>query len=374
MRIALIGTRGVPANYGGFETCAEEVSVGLVERGHEVTAYCRPGNAQGDPSTYKGVNLVYKPYLESKAFGTLSHTFNCILHALRQDFDVFLIFNAANAPLCIIPRLFGKKLAINVDGLEWKRAKWGRVGKLYYQFGEWAATKLCQRIISDAYGIQDYYKQRFNTETTYIAYGAHVEGSEHPEYIEEYGLKPNQYFFVGSRLEPENNGNITVEAFSKIKTDKVLAIAGDANWDSPYIKDIKDRAGPNVKFLGGVYKEGHMRELHANCYGYVHGNEVGGTGPALLKALGYGNCVLALDVNFNRETAQDAALYYKKDSDSLAEVLQKVIDDPDLAAELRKRAPQRILQDYQWPKIIDDYELLLERVAADYYKANPASD
>ena len=374
MRIALIGTRGVPANYGGFETCAEEVSVGLIERGHEVTAYCRPGNAEGNPESYKGVKLVYKPFLESKAFGTLSHTFLSILDAMRQDFDAYLIFNAANAPLCLLPRLFGKKIVINVDGLEWKRAKWGRVGKLYYQFAEWCATKICQRIISDAYGIQDYYMERFKTPTTYIAYGAHVDGSLHPEYIEEYGLEKDKYLLIGVRLEPENNGIITVEAFSKVKTDKVLAICGTANWDSPYIKEIKAKAGPNVKFLGGVYKDGHMQELHANCYACVHGNEVGGTGPALLKALGFGNAILSLDVNFNRETAQDAAIYYKKDVNDLAEKMQYLIDNPEVAAELREKAPKRILQDYQWPKIIDDYEKILKRVASDYYKQNPASD
>jgi len=374
MRVALIGTRGVPANYGGFETCAEEVSVGLVERGHDVTAYCRPGNAQGNPEEFKGVKLIYKSFVNSKVLGTLSHTFNSLLHAVRQNYDSILIFNAANGPICLLPRLFGQKIAINVDGLEWKRAKWGHIGKLYYQFGEWASTKTCHRIISDARGIQDYYHERFKTPSTYIAYGAHIEGSKNPEILKEYDLEPGEYFLSASRLEPENNADITAQAFAKVKTSKKMAVAGGANWDSPFIKRMKQVQDDRIRLLGPVYKEGHIQELHANCYGYIHGNEVGGTGPALLKALGYGNCIVALDVNFNRETAQDAALYYKKNPNNLAEKIQQLVDDPALAAKLREAAPKRIEQDYQWSKVIDDYEKLMQRVASDYYKENPDSD
>jgi glycosyltransferase involved in cell wall biosynthesis len=134
VRVALIGTRGIPANYGGFETCAEELAVGLAAHGHEVTVYCRPGNAPGDPSEFQGVRLIYRKLIDTKSLGTISHTTSSLLHAVRQDFDVLMIFNAGNGPLCVIPRLLRKRFAVNVDGLEWKRAKWGRAVKLYYQF------------------------------------------------------------------------------------------------------------------------------------------------------------------------------------------------------------------------------------------------
>jgi glycosyltransferase involved in cell wall biosynthesis len=374
LKIALIGTRGIPANYGGFETCAEELAIGLVDRGHEVTVYCRPGNAPGDPSTCKGVDLVYRRFIDTKALGTITHTLSSLVHAVRQDFDVLMVFNAGNAPLCVIPRLLGRKVAINVDGLEWKRAKWGRAVKTYYQFGEWCASKLASRIVSDSRGIQAYYESRFKTPSTFIAYGAHVEGSTNPSILEHYGLEPHGYFFVASRLEPENNADLTVDAFRDVRTDKVLVIAGGANWDSPFVERLKGAAGPNVRLLGPVYEPGHIQELHAWCYAYVHGNEVGGTNPALLKALGYGNCVLALNVPFNAEVVGEAAVLYEKDAGDLSRKMQQLVDDPQLVQSLRDAAPRRILEDYQWPAIVEDYELLFQRVIDGYYDRDVPSD
>jgi glycosyltransferase involved in cell wall biosynthesis len=364
MKVALVGTRGVPANYGGFETCAEELARGLVVRGHDVTVYCRPGNAPGDPATFEGARLVYLPYIDRKSLGTLSHTFRSLVHAVREDFDVLMVFNAGNAPLCVLPRLLRQRVVINVDGLEWRRAKWGRAAKLYYQFGEWAATKLADRIISDSRVIQSYYLDRFRTSSTYIAYGAHIEGSLRPEILDEYGLEPDGYFFMGSRLEPENHADLVVEAFEHVRTDKLLAIAGSANWDSPFIRRLKARAGSRVRLLGGVYAPGHMRELHANCYAYVHAAEVGGTNPALVKAMGYANCVLSVNIPFNAETVADAGLMFEMDPVDLARKMQLLVDDPSLVEHYRERAPLRVKDAYQWPVVVDDYESVFERVIA----------
>lgn len=374
MKIAVIGTRGVPANYGGFETCAEELAVGLAANGHDVTVYCRPGNAPGDPSEYKGVNLIYRPLIESKSLGTITHTASSLLHAVRHDFDVLMVFNAGNGPLCVLPRLLRRRMAVNVDGLEWKRAKWGRAVKAYYQFGEWCSSKTATRIVSDSRGIQAYYDERFKTPSTFIAYGAHIEGSVDSSILSEYGLEPGEYFFVASRLEPENNADTTIKAFERLTTDKKLVIAGGANWESPFVEELKRTTDPRVQLLGPVYKPGHIQELHAHCFAYVHGNEVGGTNPALLKALGYGNCVLALDVNFNAEVVADAALLYRKDPVHLADQMQTLIDDPRLVDELRRRGPIRIKEAYQWDVIVRDYESLFERMVSGFYDNKPPSD
>jgi glycosyltransferase involved in cell wall biosynthesis len=374
MKIALIGTRGVPANYGGFETCAEELAIGLVDSGHDVTVYCRPGNAPGDPQDYRGAKLVYRKYIETKSLGTLSHTAHCLLHAARQSFDILMIFNAGNGPLCVIPRLRGTPFAMNVDGLEWKRMKWGRAARLYYQFGEWCSARLATRVVSDSRAIQAYYDRRYSTPSTFIAYGAHVERSDRVSILAEYGLEPDDYFFVASRLEPENNADTTVRAFEAVKTDKKLVIAGGANWDSPFVADLKDTDDSRVRLLGPVYEDGHIQALHTFCYAYVHGNEVGGTNPALLKALGYGNCVLALDVPFNAEVVADAAILYDKDPAALAEQMQRLIDDPQLAEQYRQRAPRRIEEAYQWATVTRDYEQLLQRIIDGHYAARPPSD
>jgi glycosyltransferase involved in cell wall biosynthesis len=374
MRLALVGTRGIPANYGGFETCAEELAVGLTTNGHDVTVYCRPGNAPGNPDTYRGAKLVYRRYIETKSLGTLSHTAHSLLHASTQGFDALMIFNAGNGPLCIIPKLGRTPFAVNVDGLEWKRTKWGKAAKLYYQFGEWCSARLATRVVSDSRAIQAYYDNRYSTSSTFIAYGAHVEGSSNPSILDEYGLTPGDYFLVASRLEPENNADTTVRAFEKVNTDKKLVIAGGANWDSPFVESLKKTEDSRVQLLGPVYKEGHIQELHAHCYAYVHGNEVGGTNPALLKALGYGNCVLALDVPFNAEVVGDAAMLYEKDPSALAATMQELIDHPELAQQYRERAPRRVNEAYQWSAVVRDYETLFQRIDEGYYASAVPSD
>lgn len=372
--IALIGTRGIPANYGGFETCAEEIAIGLVRRGHNVTVYCRPGNAPGNPEEHEGVRLVHCGYIESKFLGTLSHTFRCMRHARRQGYDVLMVFNVANAILTVIPRLAGSQIAINVDGLEWKRAKWGPIARLYGLFSEWLSTKTAHRVVTDNGAIQDYYEQRYKTPSTFIAYGAHIESSNSAEVIEQYGLSSGDYFFVASRLEPENNADLTIDAFRKVETDKKLVIAGSANWKSPYIERIQKTADERVIFLGGVYEPGHIKELHAHCFAYVHGNEVGGTNPALLKALGYGNCVLALDNPFNAEVVADAGVMYSKDPSDLTRKMQALVDHPEKAEEYRRKGVERIRTAYRWDTITEGYEKLFQNLVDGYYKEHPESE
>lgn len=356
LKIAILGTRGVPANYGGFETCAEEVSVDLAKRGHDVTVYGRKGNYDDKLDVYKGVKLKHMPRIKGKITETFSNTFFGIMHALFGGYDIIYVMNAANAPLCFFPKILGKKVVINVDGLEWRRKKWGKVAKQYYQFAEWLSTKLSSRIISDSMGIKEYYLERYKTDSTFIAYGGNIETSERPEILKEYNLEPESYFFVASRLEPENNSDITVKAFEKVKTDKKLVIAGGANYKSEFIEELRKTTDPRIIFLGPVYKEGHIKELHCNCYAYVHGNEVGGTNPALLKALGYGNTTLALNVNFNAEVVKDGGVMYDKNADDLAVKMQKLVDNPDWCRSFRPKAVERIKQDYTWKKISDEYE------------------
>jgi glycosyltransferase involved in cell wall biosynthesis len=375
LRIAILGTRGVPANYGGFETCAEEVSVGLAARGHNVWVYCRRGNAAGDPPEYKGVNLVYTRHLEQKVLGTLTHTITATVDALRRGFDVLLYFNAANAVPATLARVGQRApIVLNVDGLEWKRRKWGVFGRTYYQVAEWLSTRVADRIVSDARAIQRYYEQRWRTPSTFVAYGARIEGAERPEVLREYGLAPGSYFFTASRLEPENNADITVKAFERLGTDKRLVIAGGANYESDFLRRLKETRDARIVFLGPVYKPGHIRELHCGAFAYVHGNEVGGTNPALLKALGYGNCVLALDVPYNAEVVADSAILYKRDPDDLAAKMTRLLQEPELVARLRRRAQERIREAYMWEYIVEGYERILRRAVEGGFREAPPSD
>jgi glycosyltransferase involved in cell wall biosynthesis len=361
MRIAILGTRGVPAKYGGFETCAEEISVRMAQRGHHIAVYCRKGNYDDSLTTYKGVRLIHLPFIKGKITETFSHTLFSIIHSLITQTDILYVMNAANAPLCIIPKLFGKKIVINVDGLEWKRKKWGKIARSYYLFSEWICTKIADRIVSDAIGIKKYYSDRYHTDSSYIAYGANIEKSKNVKILDEYGLKPDDYFFVASRLEPENNADITIKAMESVNTDKKLVIAGGANYRNKYIKNLMKTKDKRIMFLGPVYKEGHIRELHCSCFAYIHGNEVGGTNPALLKAMGYGNMVFALDNVFNNEVLSGCGISYKKDPADLAEKMQNIVDHPGDRRTYQNLAVQRIREHYTWDKITDKYIQLFSR-------------
>ncbi len=360
MKIAIIGTRGIPARYGGFETCAQELSLRLVEKGHKVIIYCRNTNSPDKPEEFKGVKLIHLPSIKTKITDTFSHTFFSMIHVLFQRVDVILVFNAANSPLCIIPRLFGKKIAINVDGLEWQRKKWGKVARRYYQFAEYTATKVCHKIISDSKTIQKYYLERYKVKSTFIPYGANIEVSSNPEIIKEYNLIKDGYFFVVTRLEPENNTDLTVKAFEQVKTDKNLVIIGGVSYKSRFVEELKKTKDKRIIFLPPVYVPEHLRELFCNAYAYVHGNEVGGTNPALLSALGYGNCVLSLNVPYNAEVVNDAAIRYEKSTEDLRAKMQYFIDNPDVVLKYRKKAVTRIKEaEYIWERVTDDYEKLL---------------
>ncbi|HYE72375.1 MAG TPA: glycosyltransferase [Blastocatellia bacterium] len=361
MKIAILGTRGIPANYGGFETFAEQLSTRLVTRGHEVTVYGRTHYATAGLKSYQGVKLVTLPTIKHKYFDTVVHTFLSVLHASMRKYDVILICNAANSVFAFWPRLFGTPTLVNVDGLERKRKKWNWLGREYYLLSEWLSTFMPTAIVTDAQVIQDYYATRYKKDSAMIAYGADVERRANPELLLRYGLKPNGYILYVSRLEPENNAHLVIEAYEKLKTDKPLVIVGGAPYAHEYIKRLKSTKDPRVKFLGFVFGQDY-RALQQNAYCYVHATEVGGTHPALIEAMGAGNCALVLNTPENLEVMGDAGISYNSVSDLLAK-MEMVLADPQLIVEYRQRAMNRVRLYYNWEQITDQYDLLLATLA-----------
>lgn len=375
LRIAILGTRGVPARHGGFETCAEELSGGLAALGHSVTVYCRHLNVPGDAPTHGAVTLRYTRHIDRKTLGTLTHTLTSTFDAIRQNFDVFLYFNAANAGAAGLAKLLRRApVVLNVDGLEWKRRKWGVVGRTYYQIAEWLSAKVADRIVTDSRAVQAYYEHRWRTPSTFIPYGAHVEGPRAPELLKEFGLEPGGYFLSVSRLEPENNADLTVRAFARVATDKKLVIVGDGSYRSAFAADLMRTTDARVVFPGAVHDPIRVRELYCGAFTYVHGNEVGGTNPGLLRAMGHGSCVLSLDVPYNVEVVRDAALLYRKDEADLAAKIERLLADDALVETLRRRAQERVCAAYRWPDVVSAYEALLTRAAAGGFKGRPPSD
>jgi glycosyltransferase involved in cell wall biosynthesis len=332
-----------------------------VARGHEVTVYGRRHYSTIDTSTYKGVSLIILPTIRHKYFDTIIHTFLSVVHAVTHRYDAILLCNAANSIFAFIPRLFGTPTLVNVDGLERKRKKWNWIGQTYYLISEWLSTFLPTAIVTDAQVIQDYYATRYKKESEMIAYGAEVARRASPEKLLRFGLKPNQYVLYVSRLEPENNAHLVIEAYQKVKTDLPLVIVGGAPYAEDYIAQLKSTTDSRVKFLGFVFGEDY-RALQQNAYCYVHATEVGGAHPALIEAMGAGNCALTLGTPENMEVIGDAGIIYKS-VDELATHLQHIINDPTIIGEYRRRAMARVIQYYNWEQITDQYEELLARLA-----------
>ncbi len=363
MRIAILGTRGIPASYGGFETFAEHLSTRLVARGHEVTVYCRAHYVSPRQLEYQGVHLRVLPTIRHKYFDTVVHAFLSALHAVPSRFDAALICNAANAPFASILRFTGTPVAINVDGLEHKRKKWNWLGRRYYLLAERLSTILPNVTVTDAQVIHDYYLARYGAPSTMIAYGAEVERKPDRDTVRRWRVEPNRYVLYVSRLEPENNAHLVIEAFKKVRTAFKLLIVGDAPYAHDYIQDLRERArgDKRIVFTGFVFGQDY-RALQQNSYCYVHATEVGGTHPALLEAMGYGNCVLTLATPENIEAVGDAGITYADEYD-LTEKLQRVLRDGSLVHSYRHRAQRRVQEFYDWERIVDRYEQLFAEMS-----------
>lgn len=353
-----MGIRGIPANYGGFETLAEELAPRLVNKGHHVTVYGRSNVINYKGEYYKGVRLKILPTISHKYLDTVFHTLLCVLHSLFKRYDVILICNAANSVFSWIPRIFGKKVVVNVDGIERKRKKWNWLGKTWYLIGEFFSVIFPNKIVSDAQVIQKYYRKRYHKESVLIPYGAYTMKISSTDILNKIGIKPNEYFLYVSRLEPENNAHIVIKAFERVKTDKKLIIVGDAPYAQEYINSIKSTKDPRIIFTGFVFGNGYKEfQSHACCY--IHATEVGGTHPALIEAMGFGNCVIANGTPENREVLGKAGLIYKKnDVEDLRKKIQFVNDNPQVISEFGEKAQKRVEKIYNWETITNKYEKL----------------
>ena len=365
MRIALLGTRGIPASYSGFETCVEQLGQRLAQRGHEVTVYCRSHHITYEGTQYKGMRLVKLPTIANKYLDTIVHSLLSSVHALALRYDVALYFIAGNSPVTWIPRLVGTKTILNVDGLDWKREKWPALAKKYIQFAESLATKLPNAYLTDSRVVQGYYRERYNNEPPYIPYGSEVDILPPGETLERYGLKPKQYVLFVGRLVPENCAHHLVEAFQGLDTDLKCVIVGDAAYAQEYIASLKAsaRGDPRIAFTGYVFGKGY-HELGSNAAIFVETSGVGGTHPALTEAMAFGNCVITHNTPENLETIGDAGLAYdgKTGADSLRQILQGLLDDAALVEAYRQRARHRAQTHYTWDAVTDAYERLFQKV------------
>ncbi|HEV2112867.1 MAG TPA: glycosyltransferase [Terriglobales bacterium] len=363
MKIAILGTRGIPNRYGGFEAFAEKLSFCLAERGHEVTVYCRrPFTRPGDEKLIDSrIRRVILPSISAKHLDT---PFNGLLAALHVSFtraEVILMCNVGNSPVCWIPRLFGKPLALNVDGLDRQRKKWGWLASAYLHFCEWLSVRTPTRVVTDARTVRDYYRSRYGKESAMIAYGAAVpeqaaiarEGSA----FARLGLEPKQYILYVSRLEPENNPELVLRGYQLSKSEWPLVVVGDNDYRPGYVEQLRKLAGDRVIFTGSIYGDGYW-ELQRNAGLFIFACEVGGIHPALIETMACGNAALYLDTESNRETAGEHGLAFEHDERSLAQEIERLIHDPELRSRLGRSAAEYARQNYGWEQVTEKYEAL----------------
>ncbi len=365
LHIAMMGTRGVPASYSGFETCVEQLGARLVARGHRVTVYARSHHVRYDQTTYRGMRLVKLPTIPNKYLDTIVHTTLSSLHGLTQGYDVVLYFIAGNSPVVWIPRLMGQKTILNVDGLDWKRDKWPNMARRYIRLAERLAGVFANAVVTDSRSIQRYYREVYRTPSTFIAYGAELPRRAAGATLLRFGLEPRRYVLFVGRLVPENCAHHLVEAWQDLETDMKCVIVGDAPYVEEYKAALRRTQDPRIVFTGYVFGEGYW-ELASNAYAFVLTSGVGGTHPALVEAMAFGNAIIVHATPENLETLGDAGLSYdgRQSGQALRVELARLLADPALAEALRHKAAARAARYYTWDAVTDAYERLFYDVLA----------
>jgi len=357
LEIAVVGTRGIPANYGGFETFAQELSKRLVARGHKVTVYGRNHYIERGVVSFEGVSIRRLPAVRHKYFDTVSNTFLAISDAIFRSYDIMLICNAANAFLSWIPRLRGQRVVLNVDGIERRRKKWNWLGKEFYRLSERMAVHFPNEIVTDAETIRSYYLDRYHRSSYFIPYGAEVGKAQTQAILQKLGIDPEGYLVFVSRLEPENNAHLVIRAYLESGLKLPLIVVGDAPYSGVYIAELQELArSGNVLMPGAIYGEAY-RELLSHSLCYLHGTEVGGSHPALIEAMGAGTVVIANDTRENREVlGRGGILCSFEEVEVLAELMKRVADQRSSFEACIDLAQERVRKRYNWEAVTDQYE------------------
>jgi len=357
MRIAVMGTRGIPARYGGFETFAQEISTRLADRGHQVTVYCRRAFAFPDDVFDSRLRRVILPSIHTKYLDTVSHTLLSVLHVIFTDVEAVLLCNVANSPWAWIPRLFGKRVVLNVDGLDRKRKKWNWLGRLYLLVCEALAVVTPSELVTDAKVIQEYFWKTYRKRSTMIPYGAQAPAGV--EGMDGFRLSLRRYMLYVSRLEPENNPDTVIRAFGKVETDWRLVIVGGNPYDGRYLRHLRSIADHRVVFTGPVYGTRYW-QLLKNAGMYLSGSEVGGTHPGLIEAMVTENLILYRNTPENCEAVADCGLPFGPGVEDLAVKMRSALQHPNWRAEMGARSRARVESLYGWDCIAERYEHLLQ--------------
>lgn len=360
--IAIIGSRGIPARYGGFETFAEELAVGLAERGVDVTVYCE---GRAGPSTYRGVQLVYVPAPHLGGFTTILHDFRALWRA-RKKYDVVYMLGYGTSLFCLLPKWAGAEVWMNMDGVEWQRDKWGLIGKTWWKLMESVAQYIPHLMIADAEAIKHFLQARHRKlpPIVVIRYGADVlETPPDPAPLAEWGLEPYEFHLVVSRFEPENHVLEIFQGYANSNTTRPLVALGTTRKPTTYTRTLDSIAANDARFVlpGPIYDD-RLSVLRYYARTYLHGHSVGGTNPSLLEAMGSSSAIIAHDNEFNREVVGDAAVFFSTAAD-VTEHVNGLDSNAQRRRILEHRALLRLKADYTWDKVVAVYLDLLAQTS-----------
>lgn len=361
MKVAILGTRGIPNNYGGFEQFAEYVSVGLVQKGHDVTVY-NPDFHPYNKTKFKGVNIIKIKSPEEKlgSAGNFVYDYNCLKDARHRDFDI--IYEAGYAtcsPFFYLLKHTNAKLITNMDGLEWKRSKWNFATKKIMKYLEQLAVKKSPYLISDNKGIRQYYRQEYNKESFFVPYGADLAADIEITYLEKLGLQKGNYFMLIARLEPENNIELILDAYIRSGREEKFLVIG--NHNTKYASSLLNKFRHScIDFCGSIYNKQMLDALRFHARGYLHGHSVGGTNPSLLEAMASSSFVIAHNNSFNKSVLKNGGIYF----DSIESLENIFINIDDYILNNREHFIQanihEINTNYNWQLIIDKHEEIFE--------------
>jgi len=357
INISIIGTRGYPYVYSGYETFVKQLSERLVLKECNVTVYCHKGLFEIRPKEIKGIKLVYIPTIETKILSQPIHSFISIIYACFSNTDVILVVNSANGPFGLLTKLFRIPTAINVDGLEWLRPKWKGLGSIYFKWASKMATLFYDQIINDSEEMRKVYLNLFKRDSKVIAYGSNIRKSESPDLINRWNIKQREYFLVIGRLIPDNNADLIINGFLKSNSKKKLVIVGDVPYKDSYASNLKNIKDERLIFTGYVKDQDLLAELYHNCYVYIHGHEFGGTNPTMIKAMAYGCAILALNTVFNHEMLQKGkfGLFFKKELISVANQINYCEKEKLIIDKLRQNSINGITKKYNWDFVTSQY-------------------
>ena len=359
--ISIIGVKGYPYVYGGYETFVKEISERLIDK-YNITVYCHKSLFSNKPKNLGGINLVYLPTIETKILSQPIHSFFSIIHACFSKSDIILVVNSANGPFGILTKLFRIPTAINVDGLEWLRPKWKGLGSVYYKWASKMATLFYDQIVNDSDEMRKVYLDLFKIDSKVIAYGANTIESNSSDLIKKWNLDQRGYYLVVGRLIPDNNADLIIDGFLKSSSRKKLVIVGDVPYKDSYASEIKKMTDKRLIFTGYVKDQNILTELYQNCYVYVHGHEFGGTNPTMIKAMANGCAILALDTVFNREMLQNGkfGIFFKKQLLSMTNMLKYCEKENKIMDNLRHQSVKGIIKKYNWDYVTAQYSEVFE--------------